>query len=137
MTTFPDYRLDGRVAVVTGASSGIGAAIAEAMAQAGARVALVGRDADRLAETRTACGDEHITIKARHHGRWRPGGRDRSDPEGVRPDRQHRPLGRHLLAQAIPRVAGRVTRRASGRSTSARRTPSRTRRSPTSETARR
>ncbi len=64
MTTFPDYRLDGRVAVVTGASSGIGAAIAEAMAQAGARVALVGRDADRLAETRTACGDEHITIKA-------------------------------------------------------------------------
>ena len=53
MTTFPDYRLDGRVAVVTGASSGIGAAIAEAMAQPGARVALVGRDADRLA------GDMH------------------------------------------------------------------------------
>ena len=64
MTTFPDYRLDGRVAVVTGASSGIGAAIAEAMAQAGARVALVGRDADRLADTRTACGDENITINA-------------------------------------------------------------------------
>ena len=64
MTTFPDYRLDGRVAIVTGASSGIGAAIAEAMAQAGARVALVGRDADRLARTRATCGEGHITIKS-------------------------------------------------------------------------
>ena len=51
MTTFPDYRLDDRVAIVTGASSGIGAAIAEAMAQAGASVVLVGRDAARLERT--------------------------------------------------------------------------------------
>jgi NAD(P)-dependent dehydrogenase (short-subunit alcohol dehydrogenase family) len=64
MTTFPGYRLDGKVAIVTGASSGIGAAIAEAMAQAGARVALVGRDADRLAGARAACGEGHITISA-------------------------------------------------------------------------
>jgi NAD(P)-dependent dehydrogenase (short-subunit alcohol dehydrogenase family) len=62
MTTFPDYRLDGRVAVVTGASSGIGAAIAEAMAQAGARVALVGRDVDRLARTAGACGGAYTSI---------------------------------------------------------------------------
>ena len=37
MTAFPGYGLDGRVAIVTGASSGIGAAIAEAMAQAARR----------------------------------------------------------------------------------------------------
>jgi NAD(P)-dependent dehydrogenase (short-subunit alcohol dehydrogenase family) len=41
--------LDGKVAVVTGASSGIGAGCAKAMAEAGAKVVAVGRDADRLA----------------------------------------------------------------------------------------
>jgi NAD(P)-dependent dehydrogenase (short-subunit alcohol dehydrogenase family) len=45
----PDrFRLDGKVAVVTGASSGIGAATAVAMGVAGAKVALVGRDEERL-----------------------------------------------------------------------------------------
>jgi glucose 1-dehydrogenase len=58
---FPASRLDGRVAVVTGASSGIGFAIAEAMSEAGAKVVLVGRDEQRLA----ACAErlpEHRVV---------------------------------------------------------------------------
>jgi NAD(P)-dependent dehydrogenase (short-subunit alcohol dehydrogenase family) len=42
------FRLDGRVAFVTGASSGIGAVLSQAFAEAGAAVALVARRKDRL-----------------------------------------------------------------------------------------
>lgn len=45
------FRLDGRAAVVTGASSGLGVAIAVALAQAGADVAIGARRKDRLADT--------------------------------------------------------------------------------------
>jgi gluconate 5-dehydrogenase len=43
------FRLDGRVAVVTGATSGLGFEIASGLAAFGATVALHGRDADRVA----------------------------------------------------------------------------------------
>jgi NAD(P)-dependent dehydrogenase (short-subunit alcohol dehydrogenase family) len=50
------FDLTGRVAVVTGASSGLGAAVARGLAAAGARVALVARRADRLEEAAADIG---------------------------------------------------------------------------------
>jgi NAD(P)-dependent dehydrogenase (short-subunit alcohol dehydrogenase family) len=50
------FRLDGRTALVTGASRGIGRAIAEAYADAGADVALLARDTALLDEVATAVG---------------------------------------------------------------------------------
>jgi len=45
---YPNFRLDDQVAVVTGASKGIGYGLAKALANAGAKVALAARNADRL-----------------------------------------------------------------------------------------
>ena len=51
MAVLDHFRLDGKVAVVTGASSGLGFAFAVALAEAGANVALGARRVDRLTET--------------------------------------------------------------------------------------
>ena len=48
MMNTPSFRLDGKVAMITGASSGIGARLAQSFATAGAAVALVARRRDRL-----------------------------------------------------------------------------------------
>jgi NAD(P)-dependent dehydrogenase (short-subunit alcohol dehydrogenase family) len=46
------FRLDGKVAIVTGASSGLGVAFAEGFAEAGADVAICARRVERLEKTR-------------------------------------------------------------------------------------
>ena len=51
MTVTEMFQLDGKVAIVTGASSGLGVAFAQGLAEAGADVALGARRVDRLADT--------------------------------------------------------------------------------------
>src|ERR1035441_8327615 len=53
------FRLDGRTAIVTGATSGIGMRFAQVLREAGASVVVAGRRADRLDTLATALGPDH------------------------------------------------------------------------------
>ncbi len=66
------FSVRGRVACVTGASSGLGRALATALAGAGARVVGLARRADALADWRADAGGETAAIPA-----------DLSDPSGM------------------------------------------------------
>ena len=67
-----DFRLDGRVALVTGGASGIGAAIAAAFAAKGARIAVVDLNESGALDAAAALGDDSRGFRC-----------DVADPESV------------------------------------------------------
>ena len=63
--TAQTFRLDGRLALVTGSSGGIGLALSRGLAQAGATVVLNGRNADKLAQAAELLAGEGLAVHAR------------------------------------------------------------------------
>lgn len=64
-----DINLEGRVAVVTGASRGIGAAIAKTYADAGAKVVLTARKVEGLQKAVAEIGEDRVHAIAAHAGK--------------------------------------------------------------------
>ena len=67
MSILDRFKLDGKVAVITGASSGLGVAFAEGLAEAGADIAICARRVEKLEETRKrveASGRRCIAVPA-------------------------------------------------------------------------
>ena len=59
------FRLDGKLALVTGSSGGIGLALARGLGQAGATVVLNGRNAEKLAQAAARLAGEGLAVHAR------------------------------------------------------------------------
>ncbi len=57
-------RLEGRAAIITGGSQGLGLAIAQAFAAEGARIAICGRDEASLQEARRVLGSDVLAVRA-------------------------------------------------------------------------
>jgi NAD(P)-dependent dehydrogenase (short-subunit alcohol dehydrogenase family) len=64
MGVLDTFDLSGRVALVTGGSQGLGYAFATALGEAGAAVALVARDADRVGQAATKLAEQGIDARA-------------------------------------------------------------------------
>jgi 3-oxoacyl-[acyl-carrier protein] reductase len=58
------FDLSGMTALVTGASGGIGSAIAQALAGQGARLAVSGSNVDKLEAFRSSLGGDHVALPA-------------------------------------------------------------------------
>ena len=56
------FDLSGMTALVTGASGGLGSAIAEALSAQGARLAVSGSNVDKLESFRSGLGDDHVAL---------------------------------------------------------------------------
>ncbi|TIX87797.1 SDR family oxidoreductase [Rhizobium sp. P44RR-XXIV] len=66
-------KLEGKVALVTGASSGIGRATALALGEQGVKLALIGRSSEKLAEVANKVGSDALVLPA-----------DLSEPEAIK-----------------------------------------------------
>jgi len=63
MAVFELFKLDGKTAIVTGCSSGLGVIMAEALCEAGARVVLVARRIERLRSVASSLESRGFTVK--------------------------------------------------------------------------
>ena len=114
------FSLENRVAVVTGGASGLGAAIAAGLAQAGAAIAVVDVDAERAAEVCAAIADAGGTAAPFTADVTDSSAVDRAVADVVvraRPGRRARQQRRHRLPLARPRTSPRTGSTPSSRST--------------------